>query len=176
MVYTTHTGQHRQLTKNYKGNNIAIFSDLRRVIDEVGKERVYALFAHHEPAEFYRTLEFRLFGSSLRFCTRCTGIFIGIIATLLLFNFYANIPSQFQLFILLFFSIPAIIDWMLYKYEIWNGTNIIRLISGLMLGINYIFLWWRLIRNPFDAIVWQIAIVYSAIVTIVIISKMKRRK
>lgn len=145
-----------------------IFSGLKRVIDEVGEDRVYALIAHHEPEKFYKTLEFKIFNKSIRLCTRCTGIYLGIISTILLFLFAVNIPHSFQLVIIFAFPIPAMIDWGLDKYNLWKGSNATRFLSGLMLGVCYIFLWARLIQNPLDIIVWSVAVVYSAIAGVIL--------
>lgn len=150
-----------------KKKSIPIFSDLKRVIDEVGKDRVLALIAHHEPAQFHQTLVFRIFNTSVRLCTRCTGIYLGIITTILLFLLAVNIPHILQLIIIFAFPMPAMIDWGLDKYNLWKGSNTTRFVSGFMLGICYIFLWARFIQNPLDIMVWSVAVVYSAIAGVI---------
>lgn len=138
------------------------------MIDEVGEDRVLALIAHHEPEKFYKTIEFRIFNKSIRLCTRCTGIYLGIIATILLFLFAVNIPHIFQLLIIFAFPVPAMIDWGLDKYNLWKGSNTTRFVSGFMLGICYIFLWARFIQDPLDITVWSVAVVYSAIAGVIL--------
>ena len=153
--------------------SIPIFSDLKRVIDEVGKEKFFALIAHHEPAQYHKTLRFRIFNTYIRLCARCTGIYLGIIATILLSVSAINIPHVFQLLIIFAFPVPAMIDWGLDKYNLWKGSNTTRFVSGFMLGICYIFLWARFIQNPLDPMVWSIAVVYSAIAAGIILYKKK---
>ncbi len=158
---------------NNTKRSIPIFSDLKRVIDEVGKDRFLALIAHHEPAQFHKTFRFRIFNSYIRLCTRCTGIYLGITATILLFLLAVNIPHFLQLIIIFAFPIPAIIDWGLDKYNLWKGSNTTRFVSGFMLGICYIFLWARFIQNPLDIMVWSIAVVYSAIAGVILYTHKK---
>ncbi|VVB89644.1 Uncharacterised protein [uncultured archaeon] len=153
--------------------SIPIFSDLKKVIDEVGEDRFLALIAHHEPDQFYKTIQFRIFKKSVRLCTRCTGIYLGIIATIILFLFTINIPHIFQLVIIFVFPIPAMLDWGLDKYNLRKGSNTTRFVSGFMLGICYIFLWARFIRNPLDVVVWSVAVVYSAIAGVILYTHKK---
>ncbi len=127
-----------------------------------------ALIAHHEPAQFHKTLRFRIFNTNIRLCTRCTGIYLGIIATILLFLLAVNIPHILQLLIIFAFPIPAIVDWGLDKYNLWKGSNTTRFVSGFMLGICYIFLWARFIKNPLDIMVWSVAVVYSVIAGVIL--------
>lgn len=150
-----------------KSNNsitsFSIFSNLRRVIDEVGEDRVLALIAHHEPEQFYKTIKFSLFNKNIRLCTRCTGIYIGIITTILYLLFSLSTLEILMSGIIYTFPIPAMLDWGLEKYGIYKGNNATRFVSGFMLGICYVFLWTKFIQNPFDIEVWLIAIVYVII-------------
>lgn len=158
---------------NNQRKSLPIFSELKKVIDEVGEDRVYALIAHHEPDQFHKTIRFRAFNKSIRLCTRCTGIYFGIIATVLFFLLKLNIPHIFQLIIIFTFPIPAVIDWGLDKYNLWGGNNATRFVSGFMLGICYIFLWARFIQNPLDIVVWSVAIVYATVVGFVLFTHKK---
>jgi len=164
------------MNDNDTEKSIPIFSHLKRVIDEVGEDRVIALIAHHEPDQFYKTIEFKIFNKSIRLCTRCTGIYLGIIATILLFLSAINIPYIFQFVIIFAFPVPAMLDWGLDKYDLWKGSNTTRFISGFMLGVCYIFLWARFIQNPLDIVVWSVAAVYSAIVGIILYTVKKLNK
>ncbi len=155
-----------------KNNNsiasFSIFSNLKGVIDEVGEDRFYALIAHHEPDQSYKTIKISFFKKNIRLCTRCTGIYFGIILTLLYLLLSLTIPYIIELVIIYAFPIPAIFDWGLEKYNLWKGNNATRFISGFMLGICYIFIWTRFIQNPLDIVVWAVAIVYVIIVCFVL--------
>lgn len=151
------------MKSNNSRTSFSIFSNLKRVIDEVGEDRFYALLAHHEPDKFYKTIKFSLFNKNLRLCTRCTGIYLGIITIILYLLFLLTTPDILMSKIIYAFPIPAMLDWGLEKYSIWKGNNTIRFVSGFMLGICYVLLWAKFIKNPFDIEVWSIAIVYVII-------------
>jgi len=151
------------MKSNNSRTSFSIFSNLKRVIDEVGEERVLALIAHHEPDQFYKTIKFSIFNKNIRFCTRCIGIYFGIIISVLYLFFSLTTPEIFVFGIMFAFPIPAMLDWGLEKYSIWKGNNATRFVSGFMLGICYVFLWTKFIQNPFDIEVWSIAIVYVII-------------
>jgi hypothetical protein len=61
------------------------------------------------------------------------------------------------------FPIPAMFDWGLGKYGTYKGNNATRFVSGFMLGICYVFLWTKFIKNPFDIEVWLTAFFYVII-------------
>lgn len=145
------------MMNNNSKTSFSIFSNLKRVIDEVGEDRVLELIAHHEPDQFYKTIKVSLFDKNIRLCTRCTGIYLGIITTIL---YLLTTPEILMSGIIYAFPIPAMLDWGLEKYCIYKGNNATRFVSGLMLGICYVFLWIKLIQNPFDIEVWLTAIVY----------------
>lgn len=151
------------MKNNSSITSFSIFSNLKRVIDEVGEDRFYALLAHHEPDKFYKTFEVSFFYKKIRLCARCTGIYSGIIFTILYFLLSLHISHSIALIIIYVFPIPAILDWGIEKYNLWKGNNTTRLVSGFLLGICYVFLWTKFIRNPFDIEVWVIAIVYVII-------------
>jgi uncharacterized membrane protein len=156
------------MKSNNSKTSFSIFSNLKRVIDEVGEDRVLALIAHHEPDQFYKTIKFSIFNKNIRLCTRCTGIYLGIITTVLYLLLSLTTPEILIFVIIFTFPIPAMLDWGLDKYGVWKGNNATRFVSGFMLGICYIFLWMRFIRNPFDIAVWSVAIFYVIIVSFVL--------
>jgi len=156
------------MKNNNSRTSFCILSNLKRVIDEVGEDRVLALIAHHEPDQFYKTIKFSIFNKNIRLCTRCTGIYLGIITTILYLFFSLNTPEILISGIIYAFPIPAMLDWGLEKYVKYKGNNVTRFVSGFMLGICYIFLWTKFIQNPFDIEVWLTAIVYVIIAYLVL--------
>jgi len=151
------------MKSNNPRKSFSILSNLKRVINEVGEERVLALIAHHEPDQFYKTIKVSFFSKNIRLCTRCTGIYFGIIITVLYLLFSSANLEIFLVGIMYAFPIPAILDWGLEKYSAWKGNNATRFFSGFMLGICYVFLWTKFIQNPFDIELWSIAIFYVVI-------------
>ena len=149
------------MKSNNSRTSFSIFSNLKKVINEVGEDRVLALIAHHEPDQFYKTLKFSVFNKNIRLCTRCTGIYLGIITTILYLLFSLTTPEILMSGIIYAFLIPAMFDWGLEKYGTYNNAT--RFVSGFMLGICYVFLWTKFIKNPFDIEVWLTAIIYVII-------------
>lgn len=158
----------KKSTNRDRSKSFPIIRDLRKVIDEVGEERVLALLAHHEPERFDRTILIRFSGKSIRLCTRCTGIYFGILVTVILLLSGFHLPQTAEVVVAAVFPLPAMSDWSLDRYGIWKGTNSIRFISGFMMGASYAALWARLFRDPFDVVVWSTAAVYIAIAGLVL--------
>lgn len=147
---------------NSSKKSFSIFSNLKRVIDEVGEERVLALIAHHEPDQFYKTIKVSFFNKNIRLCTRCTGIYFGIILTVL-YLLFSSVTHKLFSGIMYALPIPAMLDWGLGKYGVWKGNNATRFVSGFMLGICYVFMWTKFIQDPFDIELYSIAIFYVII-------------
>jgi len=168
------------MKSNNSRTSNSIFSNLKRVIDEVGEDRVLALIAHHEPDQFNKTLKFTLCNKNIRLCTRCTGIYSGIITSILylLFSLYSLTNPEILISGIIYaFPIPAMLDWGLEKYGIYKGNNATRFVTGFLLGICYVFLWAKFFKDPFDSEVWMIAIVYVIIAYVVLrYSPMERYK
>jgi len=80
---------------------------------------------------------FKINGYFMPICSRCTGILISFMLTILFlsFNMYINIYLSLILFI------PMLIDWCLQTLKIKHSNNIRRFVTGLIggLGMCYIF-------------------------------------
>ena len=63
-------------------------------------------------------------------CSRCTGIFLGILFSIILMN-YLDIP----LFLLIIFMLPLIVDGFLQLFNLRKSNNTFRFVTGLMFGI-----------------------------------------
>lgn len=66
----------------------------------------------------------------LPICSRCTGIFLGILISLILMN-YVNIP----IWLSLLFVSPLIIDGFLQLFNVRISNNLMRLFTGLLFGL-----------------------------------------
>jgi uncharacterized membrane protein len=102
----------------------------------VAETRRY-LLAHHPPSEFYRCYSLSIAGRRIRICARCVGIYPGIIAGLLAYFF---VPSEYGSVLLVgLLPLPALIDWGLTTFSGWNGFNLVRTTTGMLLGCGYGF-------------------------------------
>ena len=80
---------------------------------------------------------FYLFGEQFGVCSRCFGVYAGILIGVLAYPLWRGVDTteplpRFWLFLSL---IPISIDWSLAFFGIWENTQPSRLITGLILGL-----------------------------------------
>jgi uncharacterized membrane protein len=92
--------------------------------------------AHHYPFEWDRCIIIPFKTHSFVFCTRCVGIFLGILLHLALYmlGYLSSIGNLY----LIYLPCIAFIDWVLYLSGLWQGNNLVRFISGVFLGLAYL--------------------------------------
>ena len=76
-------------------------------------------------------------GEPFAVCSRCFGVYFGLIAGFAIYPLWRNITDidplpRFWLFLSL---IPITIDWSLTMFGVWENTHLSRFITGLILGI-----------------------------------------
>ncbi len=71
-------------------------------------------------------------------CSRCFGIYFGLLVGFIVYFFIRNIEDIEPLpRIWLFLSlIPMGIDWALTAFDIWENTHLSRFLTGLILGVT----------------------------------------
>ena len=74
------------------------------------------------------TRSFRINGKYFILCSRCSGILVGMLVSVVLT--YLNV----HYLILLFMGLPLIIDGLIQKYSSYRSNNNLRFITGLMFG------------------------------------------
>lgn len=85
----------------------------------------------HQKAE----RSFFINGNQMPFCSRCTAIWLGIAIGLGFMIFYKiKLTSKFLFLIILGF-VPIGIDGLGQLFGFWDSSNIIRVITGLLVGI-----------------------------------------
>ena len=80
---------------------------------------------------------FYIDGEPFGVCTRCFGVYLGLVAGFAIYPLWRNVVEieplpKFWLFLSL---IPITIDWSLTIFHIWENTHLSRFITGLILGI-----------------------------------------
>jgi uncharacterized membrane protein len=85
----------------------------------------------HQKAE----RSFFINGNQMPFCSRCTAIWLGIAVGLGVMIFYKiKLTSKFLFLIFLGF-IPIFIDGFGQLFGFWESSNIIRVLTGLLVGV-----------------------------------------
>lgn len=76
-------------------------------------------------------------GHPLAVCSRCFGVYFGLLAGLLVYPLWRRIDEVEPLpRIWLFLSlVPIGIDWSLTIFGIWENTHLSRSLTGLILGV-----------------------------------------
>ena len=85
----------------------------------------------HQKAE----RSFFINGNQLPFCSRCTAIWLGLAIGLGFIVFYKIKLNEKFLFLIIIGIVPIGIDGVGQFFGLWESTNIIRLITGLLIGI-----------------------------------------
>ncbi len=93
---------------------------------------VYSPFCHQAPDR-----SMSCFGYPLSVCTRCLGIYSGILLGLVLYPFIrgwrqVRVPKNRTFFIL---SAPIVLDTAANFIKLWHSPNPVRLTTGLLWGV-----------------------------------------
>lgn len=89
-------------------------------------------FICHQQAE----RSFHILGEQFGVCSRCFGVYFGLLLGFLLYPLLRNVGEVEPLpRVWLFLSlIPIAIDWALTIFGIWANTHLTRFVTGLVLG------------------------------------------
>lgn len=97
-------------------------------------DSVYHFFGHvcHQMPE----RSFFLDGHPLAVCSRCFGVYFGLVAGFVAYPFFRRVEEveplpRFWLFLAM---IPIGVDWSLGVFNIWENTHLSRFLTGLLLG------------------------------------------
>lgn len=99
-------------------------------------ETLRYILSHHGESEFYRCYALNLGTRTVHLCSRCVGIYAGIALGLLL-HAQAPPPLNASLPAVAVLPLFALLDWSLSAFAGWKGHNLLRTLSGLLLGIAY---------------------------------------
>ena len=78
---------------------------------------------------------FFLNGNEMAFCARCTGVWLGIVVGLLCITFL-EVPQDFRLaWVFLLGLLPIMVDGGGQLLGLWESTNVVRLLTGLLAGV-----------------------------------------
>jgi len=80
---------------------------------------------------------FHLFGYQFAVCSRCFGVYAGLLLGILTYRLWRPVDSVEPLprFWLFLSMVPIGIDWSLGVFGIWENTHFTRFVTGLILGV-----------------------------------------
>lgn len=99
------------------------------------------IFTHHTEFESDHAIPLNIGGYNVFFCTRCSGMFAGIIIglfieSILILAFDITIDPNIALFSMVLLPIPGFIDWGTQKLGYRKSSDVSRVITGVLLGIT----------------------------------------
>ena len=78
-----------------------------------------------------------LFGTPMPICARCTAIYIGLAAGVLLFALLPAIEERFMRIALYIATIPIAVDGITQAVRLRESTNAVRLLTGFIAALAF---------------------------------------
>ncbi|MHA1786058.1 MAG: DUF2085 domain-containing protein [Candidatus Helarchaeota archaeon] len=127
------------------------------------KKFLLFLLSHHSEEYFSRTIRIT---NSIRLCTRCTGMVLGFIISLLInFIFIPYMPWNLALLFMILMIIPPVLDWSTQRLKKRESNNKLRFITGFLLGVSF-----TMIIHLKEIILFVNILIFSVLFLILIIN------
>ncbi|HYO59729.1 DUF2085 domain-containing protein [Archangium sp.] len=113
--------------------------------------------SHHHAEEYNRTY---LLGA-VRVCARCLGTYPVLLAVMVgLFKARAPLAWRWDVPVVLGLTLPALVDWAVGRFRPARGSNAVRTLTGVLLGVALGRSLFVHVQKPLPAVlVWQAALV-----------------
>lgn len=134
----------------------------------MNKEKFKFFLAHHFESNYDRCIPFKVFNETWYVCTRCLALYSFFILFSIIFHFFYNLSFIQSTMIMIFFPIPAFVDWVRNQLNIDSGTNYSRFITGGLLGISYSAILYSIVHYTFNPITYIVILSYIIIIMILI--------
>jgi len=116
-------------------SGLTALSDNEEVIDSMPAPWNYVYSAGdkmcHEKAE----RSFFLNDNQMPFCSRCTAIWLGLAIGIGFMVFYKIELDEKFVFLIIIGLVPIGVDGLGQLFGLWESTNLIRAVTGLLIGI-----------------------------------------
>ena len=132
---------------------------------------MFFLLSHHSPKKLHRTIHIKIQGNDLYLCARCTGIWAGIISTLLAFFLGLSFPPGLYLLLLMVLPTPAMVDWVTQSCKLRESRNAIRIGTGFLLGIGWGLFFLLLARGMLHLFLFALMILGGYIFSVYLIAR-----
>lgn len=123
---------------------------------------VTAFLSHHAPEQHDHCLRVPLPGGrTLPVCARCTGIYPVALVLLAL-----QLAGRLDLratdpWLVLLLPLPAVAEFLAEQLGAIRGSNALRILTGIPLGVALSRMFARYLLDPFDPLFWGIVAVYG---------------
>jgi len=115
-------------------SGLTILSDNEKTIDEMPAPWNVVYSAGDRLCHQIAERSFFINGNQMPFCARCTAIFLGFVIGLGFMVFYKIELDERFIFLILIGLVPIGVDGLGQLFGFWGSTNLIRVITGLLVG------------------------------------------
>jgi len=147
----------------------AFLKQIQNKLKDIDKRTIQLFLSHHLEGEYDRCLNLPFGSRHWRICSRCTGVYAGIILGIIA-SLMTDMSSFIANTVILIFPLPAFIDFYLNQADIYSGTNFSRVSTGIMLGFMYSITAYSILTSPLELVPY-IAILGYGILTLLLINK-----
>ena len=127
--------------------------------------------SHHREDEYNRTYVV----GGVRLCARCLGTYPVMLAAMVgLFALRAPLTWQWDVPVVLGLTLPALVDWSIGRFRPASGTNLVRTVTGVLLGLALGRSLYVHVQRPLPAVLLAQAALVTAVAVPVILATYRR--
>ncbi|MFP2933237.1 DUF2085 domain-containing protein [Pyxidicoccus sp. 3LG] len=127
--------------------------------------------SHHHPDEYNRTYVL----GGVRVCARCLGTYPVLLAILVgLFVARAPLDWRWDVPAVLALTVPALGDWAVGRFRPSSGSNTVRTLTGVLLGLALGRSLYVHVQRPLPAVLLAQAALVTAVAVPVILATYRR--
>jgi uncharacterized membrane protein len=121
-------------------------TDRKEEFKKALKKTAPYLLSHHSEENRDRCYKVSIIGREIHLCSRCTGIYIGI---LLAFSSF-TVLNGFSVSTVFLLAFPTILEKYMTDILGYNSRNFLRTLNGILIGFAYVWGVKLFAQNPFD--------------------------
>ncbi len=99
------------------------------------------VLTHHPWEDRDHTISIRFGGLRVFFCTRCSGMVLGVIGILIVSDIFSFIIApEIAILLCIFLPAPGLFIWSGQKFGFWKDKTWSRILNGILLGVSIFML------------------------------------
>ncbi len=127
--------------------------------------------SHHREDEYNRTYVL----GGVRVCARCLGTYPVMLAAMVgLFALRAPLSWEWDVPVVLGLTLPALVDWSIGRFRPASGSNGVRLVTGILLGLALGRSLYVHVQRPLPTVLLAQAALVTAVAVPVILATYRR--